>query len=136
MAAALILLGTVAAVAAALGWALAPLRRPVDEGPEGAPAAARWLTEREAALAELRDLDADRADGRLAEADWRPLRAEAVARGARALAALDALAARGAASEADDVPQEAPAEAVAEHAAAPADGDPSEGRRARGLGEA
>jgi hypothetical protein len=64
------------------------------ELPEAAdPRAVALLAEREAVLLTLRDLDADHAAGRLAEDDWRSLRAEAVDRAARLLAALDALAA-------------------------------------------
>lgn len=70
------------------------------------------LTEREALLATVRDLDADRASGRLDEPDYQRLRAESVQRGAVLLAALDTLAA-----EADGATARLSAELEAEVAA-------------------
>jgi hypothetical protein len=60
------------------------------------PRAVALLTEREAVLATIRDLDADHAGGRLPESDYQRLRAESVQRGVTLLAALDGLAAEAA----------------------------------------
>jgi hypothetical protein len=60
------------------------------------PRAVALLSEREAVLATLRDLDADHASGRLGDDDYTVLRAEAMTRGGQVLAALDAIAAQSA----------------------------------------
>jgi len=78
---------------AIVGWAVWPLRAGAEPAVPADPRVVARLLDREAALAELRDLDADHAAGRLADAHWRALRDAAVARAARALAALDRLGA-------------------------------------------
>ncbi len=79
------------ALVAGLVWMAAPLWRGAPGAVGDDPRLVGLLAEREAVLATLRDLDADARDGRLAPADHEALRAEAVARGAAILAALDAL---------------------------------------------
>lgn len=87
--AAAILGGAVLASLLIVAWALWPLRAGAEHMAAVDPRVVARLLEREVALAELRDLDADHADGRLSDADWRELRDAAVARAASALAALD-----------------------------------------------
>jgi hypothetical protein len=74
-------------------WVGLPLWR--GELPEEAadPATVALLSEREAVLADLRDLDAARNEGRVTESDYAELRGELMARGAAALQSLDRLAA-------------------------------------------
>lgn len=81
----------VIALLAGMVWMAAPLWRGAPDAVGDDPRLVGLLAEREAVLATLRDLDADAHDGRLAPADHAALRAEAVARGAAILAALDAL---------------------------------------------
>jgi hypothetical protein len=86
----LVLGGLASALVAA--WVTRPLwtgdapERPWD------PQAVELLLRREAVLADLRDLDAEWAAGRVAAAEYQPRRADLVAQGAATLAALDALA--------------------------------------------
>jgi len=89
------LLAAALAAAAVTAWVLRPLRGGAAHRPARPGAPPALAAERDAALALLRDLDADHADGRLGEADWTLLRAEALARAAAAVAALDALAGAG-----------------------------------------
>lgn len=93
MSAAFVIVAAILGSLAVVGWALLPLRGDAPPLESVDPRFVRLLAEREAALAELRDSDADHADGRLADAAWQTLRSEAVGRAARALEALDALAA-------------------------------------------
>lgn len=88
--AAVLVSGLVAAVA---WWVSMPLRR--GELPLDAPdqRAVALLAQREAVLASLRDLEADHASGRVADAPYAAQRTELVTRGAATLAALDAVAA-------------------------------------------
>jgi hypothetical protein len=73
-------------------WVLRPLWTGEVDASGVDPRVLALLAEREAALAELRDLDADHRDGRLSGEDHQELRAEVLARGASILAALDRLA--------------------------------------------
>ena len=82
--------GLTLAVAAWIVWPL--LRGVVPADPPDARTVS-LLARREAALATLRDLDSDFADGRLDEADYNELRSKTVAEGAAALAALDSVTA-------------------------------------------
>ena len=84
-----------------LAWVLAPLRRDLPPMEPADPRVLALLAQREAALASLRDLEADHRDGRLGEANYAPLRAQLLARGASVLAALDRLAAERAGEMAD-----------------------------------
>lgn len=86
---ALVVIGLVAAVAV---YVFRPLLGGVEALEDADPRAVALLAEREAVLLTLRDLDADRADGRLGEDDYHRLRSETVARGSRVLAALDQVA--------------------------------------------
>jgi hypothetical protein len=91
----LVIVGLIAA-AAIVGWIGAPLWRaqPADETAE--PRVLGLLVEREAALANLRDLESDFAAGRIGPEAYATQRADLVARGAAVLAALEALAATAA----------------------------------------
>ena len=83
--------GALAAIVATAAWIAWPLllgRVPAD--PPDARAVA-LLARRESALATLRDLELDYADGRLKEVDYRASRERTIAEGAAALAALDSL---------------------------------------------
>ncbi len=93
MSAASVLLAAGFLVALAVwAWVLAPLWRGGHSAAGPDPRVIGLLAEREAALASLRDLDADAADGRIGPADHARLRAETIAQGASILAALDRLA--------------------------------------------
>ncbi len=83
-------------VAAVLVWVGLPLWRGDSPSFSLDPRAVALLARRAAVLGALRDLDADRADGRMGEADHDRLRTEALAEGAAVLAALDRLAERAA----------------------------------------
>ncbi len=84
----------VGAVAVAVAvYVMRPLLGGAEALDEADPRAVALLAMREGVLATLRDLDADRADGRLSEADYQALRAESVAQGAQVLATLDRVAA-------------------------------------------
>lgn len=87
-----LVVAAIALVAGLVAWVGLPLWRGDAGGDVPDPRVVALLAEREATLAALRDLDADHADGRVTDADYAALRAEAVARGAAALDALDALA--------------------------------------------
>jgi hypothetical protein len=89
----LVLAGVVVLVAAVVLYVGGPLLGGAEALDPVDRRAVALLTEREALLATLRDLDADRASGRLGEADYQRLRAESVQRGVTILAALDSLAA-------------------------------------------
>lgn len=78
-------------VLAVVWWIAMPLLRGGPAWEPEDPRAVALLAEREAALAELRDLDEDHQDGRLSDEDHARLRAEALARGAAALQGLDVL---------------------------------------------
>lgn len=81
---------------AAVAWVVWPVLRGTFPLAPPDPRAVALLARREAILANLRDLDADRADGRLGEAEHARLRAEVVQQGAAVLAALDRIAASAA----------------------------------------
>jgi hypothetical protein len=102
MAEALLVGGAALLVAAAVLWFITrPFLAPRPDAASTSEAAAvRLLAEREAALATLRDLDADRQAGRLSTPAWEALRAQAVARGVAALSALDELESDGSRDEA------------------------------------
>jgi len=109
-----------------------PLWTGEGDPPPADPRAVALLAQREAVLATLRDLDADHAAGRLPEADWQSLRAQALARGAATLAALDQVAADAAGSTADwmaiieaEVAAAQPAVAPAAPSAAPSPEPPA-----------
>jgi hypothetical protein len=81
----------VVAALAAVGlviWIGAPLRRGAAVE-DADPVVLALLVEREAALGNLRDLEADFAAGRVAPDDFARQRAALVARGARLMTALD-----------------------------------------------
>jgi hypothetical protein len=87
------LLVTVAAVIAAIVvWVGTPLWQGVAPLASVEPVVASLLSRRESILASLRDLEADRADDRVAEEDYARLHDEMVAEGAATLAALDRVA--------------------------------------------
>jgi Flp pilus assembly protein CpaB len=96
----LLLLAALLVVAGLLAYVGRPLWRGEGDAPPADPRAVALLLEREAVLAALRDLDADHAAGRLPDEIWRTLRADAVARGAAVLAALDDVAADAAGNSA------------------------------------
>ena len=74
-------------------WILRPLWSGEADAFGTDPRVVALLAEREVALADLRDLDADHLDGRIAGEDHQRLRGDVLARGAEILAALDGLAA-------------------------------------------
>lgn len=125
----ILILLALAGALALLAWVLAPLWRGAAPFAPPDPRAVALLARRQAALASLRDLDADFAAGRLPEAEYRALRATVVAEGAATLAALDRLAAVSAADSADLVagieaevaalgaPSAGPSPAAGDHAA-------------------
>lgn len=80
----------------AVAWVVWPVLRGTFPLAPPDPRAVALLARREAILANLRDLDADRADGRLSEAEHARLRAEVVMQGTAVLAALDRIAATAA----------------------------------------
>lgn len=90
----LALLGAgVIACLAAVAWVVLPVARGTVPLAPPDPRVVALLARREAILANLRDLDADRADGRLGEAEHARLRADVVQQGADVLAALDRISA-------------------------------------------
>jgi hypothetical protein len=82
----------VGAIACVVAWIARPLLQGGVREPTSSSAAVALLAQREAAIAVLRDLESDRADGRIAADDYERLRAEVVGEGTAALAALDRLA--------------------------------------------
>lgn len=90
----LALLGAgVIACLAAVAWVVLPVARGTVPLAPPDPRVVALLARREAILANLRDLDADRADGRLGEAEHARMRADVVQQGADVLAALDRISA-------------------------------------------
>jgi len=86
--------GEVAALALALAgaaWILAPLLRGEEALVAGSPAdaAADLQSEREMALGALRDLEDDRATGKIGDADYEDLRARFTARAVEVMKRID-----------------------------------------------
>lgn len=79
-----------------VAWVGRPLWRSEPPLPPPDPRAVALLARRQAALAALRDLEADRASGRLDEDAYVSLRAEMTASGAATLAAIDRVSAEAA----------------------------------------
>jgi hypothetical protein len=88
-----VVVAAVLMAAATAIWVVRPLTHGGAVGTPASRAAVALLARREAVLAGLRDLEADHADGRVANADYERLRAEALAEGAAVLQALDRMAA-------------------------------------------
>ena len=88
-----LLFAAAALVTALVGaWVTRPLWQGAEPLSPPDPAAVELLAQRQAILAMLRDLDAERALGRLDAAEHELLRAEAVGHGAAVLRAIDRLA--------------------------------------------
>lgn len=81
------------ALGAGIAWVALPIWRGAPPAAADDPRVVGLLAVREAALATLRDLDEDARDGRLGVDDHARQRAEVIAQGAAALAALDRIAA-------------------------------------------
>jgi hypothetical protein len=81
-----------ALTAAVAWWIVAPLRRGVALSMEADPHAVALLARREAALATLRDVEADYRSGRISQSDYEEVRLEAIGEGAIVLSELDRLA--------------------------------------------
>jgi hypothetical protein len=113
--------GAIALVAVVVAWVALPLWRGAGPEPPPDPRIVGLLTEREATLAAIRDLDADLALGRIGADEHRARRAELVARGAVVLEVLDAATARSA-GEAEVLAAEVEADVRARLTASASDG--------------
>ena len=115
----------VVATAIALSWPLlSPMMQPVERD-LGVDPAARLKSEKDHALAAIREADFDHEVGKLSEEDYRSLRVELEERAVGALAALDRVASTASASAAS--PAAPPSAARAGAAFCPGCGHPRKG---------